>query len=235
MSFLFPRVLRAALVLFIGAACCVPSLLSQQVSHPAADVTATAKYYSYRHMLSPTQKKELEYILVRASNGEIKTVFNACDVCYSADKGYSQNGTMLRCNNCGNRFPIDGLGNPGTSGTCNPGYLPHSLQGDQVVITVADLLTGLYYFPIESVTGVDTPPVSRGFDVAVRDRRTLSVTLPDEAPRGFQIVSMNGRVLMNAEQASRSVSLDVSRLAAGAYLLVVRQGVSLDTRGFLLY
>jgi hypothetical protein len=46
-----------------------------------------------------------------------------------------------------------------------------------VVITVADLLTGLYYFPIESVTGVDAPPATRGFDLAVRDRRTLSVML----------------------------------------------------------
>ena len=54
---------------------------AQTVSHPTVEITTAAKHYTYVHMLSATEKKDIEYIIVRASDGEIKTVFNACDVC----------------------------------------------------------------------------------------------------------------------------------------------------------
>jgi hypothetical protein len=218
-------------LLLLGAA----SAGAQTVSHPTAEITVTAKHYTYVHMLTATEKKDIEYIIVRASNGDVKTVFNACDVCYLADKGYSQSGGDLRCNNCGNRFAIDTLGGRNTAGTCHPGYLPHRIEGDQVVIDVADLIVGAYYFRTQSVTGIGGPAEEIPGTVSLRqNRRELIITLPADAQREFHIFAMNGQLRGTFTDASRIVRIPLAGMVPGAYVLAIVEGKALSTNVFVV-
>lgn len=207
---------------------------AQTVSHPVSEITTVAKHYSYAHMISSTEKKDLEYIIVRASDGEIKTVFDACDVCYLAYKGYSQSGSDLRCNNCGNRFAIDTLGGRNTAGTCHPGYLPHRIEGDQVVIEVADLIVGAYYFKLQTVTGLgDSPGVADALSIR-QNGRELTVTLQMDASRSYHIFSIDGQLLRTLTDASRIVRIPLEGFIPGAYVLAIEEAKQMTSKVFLV-
>jgi uncharacterized membrane protein len=56
---------------------------------------------------------------VKAPDGTVRTAFNTCQVCYRSGKGfYKQQGTVLVCQNCGNRFRMNQVEK--RSGGCNP-------------------------------------------------------------------------------------------------------------------
>lgn len=62
---------------------------------------------------------EMEVIAVKDEKGTIRTAFNTCQICYDSGNGYyKQEGDKLVCQNCGNSFTMDQVGN--TSGGCNP-------------------------------------------------------------------------------------------------------------------
>ncbi len=105
---------------------------------PVSDISKNAQFYSY---------ERIEYFVVEDKSGDVKTAFNACDVCYGAKKGYSQKGEDMVCNNCGNHYSISGLGTKNLrGGGCWPGYLPSKVEGDYLVIEKSDLETGRYRF-----------------------------------------------------------------------------------------
>lgn len=207
---------------------------AQVVMHPLSEISPTVKYYSYDYLLSSTQMKKIKYMIVLASNSDVKTVFNACDVCYQANKGYSQSGTDVRCNNCGNRFTIDGLGNKNTSGTCNPGYLPHSIEGDQVVLKISDLLTGAYYFPTETITSVDSPPLTSDAVQLIQTSQELTVLLPQDRRRTFRIYGIDGRLLTTRAASSRTVRIVLAGYTPGAYFLVIADAGEVVSKRFLV-
>jgi uncharacterized membrane protein len=61
----------------------------------------------------------LEVLVVKAPDGTIRTAFNTCQVCYGSGRGfYKQQGTVLVCQNCGNRFRMSQV--EVRSGGCNP-------------------------------------------------------------------------------------------------------------------
>jgi uncharacterized membrane protein len=105
---------------------------------PLSDISEKAKFYEY---------EGIRYFVIKASDGSIKTAFDACDVCYSSRKGYRQEGNYMICNNCGNKYPIDGLGTENKrGGGCWPGYLPSSIEGDNLLIKASDIEKGEYRF-----------------------------------------------------------------------------------------
>lgn len=89
--------------------------------------------------------REITFFMVKAADGSVKTAFDACDSCYKFKKGYEQQGDKMHCNNCNKNFPIDRLG-PNATGGCNPGYLPHQVNGNNIAIRVDDLKGGMHYF-----------------------------------------------------------------------------------------
>ena len=89
--------------------------------------------------------KEIAFFAVKASDGSVRTAFDACDACYRSKKGYEQQGDKLKCNNCNQKFAVNRLG-PNATGGCNPGYLPHQLNGGAVSIKASDLKEGARYF-----------------------------------------------------------------------------------------
>src|SRR3990167_6829294 len=111
---------------------------SDSIKIPLSEISKKAEFYDY---------KGIEYFVVKSDSGGVKTAFNACDVCYNAKKGYRQEGNDMVCNNCGNHYPISGLGTRNLrGGGCWPGYLPSSVEGDYLSIKKSDLESGRYRF-----------------------------------------------------------------------------------------
>ena len=64
------------------------------------EITATAKFYQYK-----VDGVLIEILALRAPDGTVRTALNTCQVCYSSGRGwYKQEGDVLVCQNCGNRF-----------------------------------------------------------------------------------------------------------------------------------
>jgi uncharacterized membrane protein len=81
---------------------------------PVSEVSNTVRFYP-----AEIDGIELEALAVKASDGSIRTAFNTCQVCYSSGRGYYvQEGDLLICQNCGNRFAMDDV--EVTRGGCNP-------------------------------------------------------------------------------------------------------------------
>lgn len=105
---------------------------------PVSGISSSAKFYDYQGT---------EYFVVKDKFGNVKTAFNACDVCYKSKKGYSQKGEDMVCNNCGNHYVISGLGTKNLrGGGCWPGYLPSKIEGNHLVIKKSDFNAGAYRF-----------------------------------------------------------------------------------------
>jgi hypothetical protein len=64
-------------------------------------------------------KTNLEVMAVKASDGTIRTAFNTCQVCNGSPRAYyKQEGDVVVCQNCGNRFSMDMI--EVQRGGCNP-------------------------------------------------------------------------------------------------------------------
>jgi uncharacterized membrane protein len=112
------------------------------VKIPLSQITEKADFHEYS-----VGGTDIEYFVVRDKNGEVKTAFNACDVCHRSKKGYRQEGDDMICNNCGNYYAIEGLGTKNQAGGgCWPGYLPSTIEGDSLVIKKSDLEKGKFRF-----------------------------------------------------------------------------------------
>jgi uncharacterized membrane protein len=109
---------------------------------PLSAVSTKAQWFDYN-----SNGVNIRYYVVQAKDGSVKTAFDACDVCYRSKKGYRQSGGDMICNNCGNYYPISGLGTKNLKGGgCWPGYLPRDIEGDYIVIKKSDLEAGRYRF-----------------------------------------------------------------------------------------
>lgn len=89
--------------------------------------------------------KEIAFFAVKTPDGSYKTAFDACDSCFRDRKGYEQQGDMMNCKNCNQKFAISRLG-PNATGGCNPGYLPSKSNGNFILISLSDLKNGARYF-----------------------------------------------------------------------------------------
>lgn len=98
-----------------------------------------AQHFTYVHDGEP-----IEFFVLKSIDGVIRAAFNACDVCYGAKRGYSQDGEAMICNNCGLSFPANRINI--VQGGCNPAPLDRQIEGDELVINVADLATGARFF-----------------------------------------------------------------------------------------
>ncbi|MDR0851046.1 MAG: DUF2318 domain-containing protein [Clostridiales Family XIII bacterium] len=86
----------------------------QDIVINVGDITETARFY-------PTEVDgtAVEILALRAPDGTIRTAFNTCQVCYGSGKGYYvQDGDVLVCQNCKNRFKASQV--EVISGGCNP-------------------------------------------------------------------------------------------------------------------
>ena len=110
------------------------------VTIPVADLAdGQAKYYAY-----DAGGVEVKYFVMKSSDGEYRAAFDACDVCYANKKGYTQQGDVMVCNNCGQQFDSTQINE--VRGGCNPSPIERSVDGQNLVLKTADLQTGVKYF-----------------------------------------------------------------------------------------
>lgn len=106
---------------------------------PTSEISGTAGFYPVT-----VDGEEMEVLAAKASDGTIRTAFNTCQVCYDSGRGYyQQEGDVLVCQNCGNRFGMDQV--EIESGGCNPWPI---FDGDKTV--TEDAITISYDFLHES-------------------------------------------------------------------------------------
>lgn len=98
-----------------------------------------AHHYTYK-----SNGKEINFFVVMSRDGVIRAAFDACDVCFPAKKGYTQQGDYMICNNCGRKFHSARINV--VKGGCNPAPLNRAIKGDNLVIRVDDILSGGGYF-----------------------------------------------------------------------------------------
>ncbi len=115
---------------FVSAAASTPAPLPDLVIKKA-DVTAKVRFYPYK--LGATT---MEVLALRAPDGTVRTAFNTCQVCYSSGRGYYvQDGDVLVCQNCGNRFKAAQV--ELIKGGCNPVPITRDLKTETAdVITI---------------------------------------------------------------------------------------------------
>jgi uncharacterized membrane protein len=118
---------------------------SINVSHEAVKIPlekvsdGTAQFFYYT-----IGGKDIKFFVLKSSDGVIRAAFDTCDVCYPEKKGYRQEGDFMVCNNCGQKFQSILINV--RKGGCNPVPLDRTVEGSNVVIKVADIQKGAFYF-----------------------------------------------------------------------------------------
>ena len=111
------------------------------VTHPVSlFAEGKAKHFEFQAGNGITVK----YFVLKSSDGVIRAAFDACDVCWPSGKGYYQEQDKMVCRNCGKRFSSVKINE--VKGGCNPAPLNRKIDGDNLVIRVADILEGQPYF-----------------------------------------------------------------------------------------
>ena len=104
---------------------------------PKKEVTETAKFYQYK-----LDGVLIEVLALRAPDGTVRTAFNTCQVCYHSGRGYYvQQGDVLVCQNCRNRFKASQV--ELIKGGCNPVPITADLKTETAdTITIPKALFG---------------------------------------------------------------------------------------------
>ena len=118
----------------------IPNATTSQVSYPVALFQdGQARHFEHR-----ADGLTVKYFILKSSDGVIRAAFDACDVCWPAGKGYYQDDDHMVCRNCGRRFASVRVNE--VKGGCNPAPLYRTVEGDQLVILVKDILDGKQFF-----------------------------------------------------------------------------------------
>ena len=116
------------------------SSTANQVAYPVSHFDdGNARHYEYK-----TDDFTIKYFIIKSSDGVLRAAFDACDVCWPAGKGYFQQGDVMVCRNCGRKFASILVNE--VKGGCNPAPLTRTVEGDQLIIKVKDILEGKQYF-----------------------------------------------------------------------------------------
>lgn len=83
------------------------------------------------------------FFVLKSKDGVIRAAIDACDVCYRAGKGYEQDGDFMVCLNCGMRFASNRINE--VKGGCNPAPLTRTVEGNTLVIAMADIDQNSWY------------------------------------------------------------------------------------------
>jgi uncharacterized membrane protein len=91
-----------------------------------------------------SEGRQVHYFALRSRDGAYRAALDACDVCFKSNRGYRQEADQMVCNNCGQKFASDKIGE--VKGGCNPHPLAHMEEAGFMVIRKADIVAGKEYF-----------------------------------------------------------------------------------------
>lgn len=145
---MFTRITSAFMLATLYGMFVVSTLSTAAHAVPPTQVTYPENTFANGKARHFTYKTEdgvaIRYFILKSSDGVIRAAFDACNVCWPENKGYSQKGDVMVCNNCGRRFPSARINE--VHGGCNPVSLNRKVERDTVILYVADLLKGKHYF-----------------------------------------------------------------------------------------
>lgn len=98
-----------------------------------------AHFFTYKY-----DGKNINFFVLKSSDGVIRAAFDACDICYKERKGYRQEGDYMVCNNCRQKFPSIRIND--VKGGCNPAPLNREVSGKYILLKVQDIKKGNFYF-----------------------------------------------------------------------------------------
>jgi len=83
--------------------------------------------------------KTIYFFVVKDKTGVYRAAANACQVCFDARMGFSQEGDFMVCNTCGNKYPLDKIATE--KGGCNPGPINPNIkvENGKIIISQSDL------------------------------------------------------------------------------------------------
>jgi uncharacterized membrane protein len=111
-----------------------------EVSLPVSELSGKARFYEYK----AESGKTVRFFAMKSPDGVYRAALDACDVCFHAKKGYSQEGEDMVCNNCGMHFPSAQINE--VKGGCNPMGLERKVAGDRLNLSARELEAGASYF-----------------------------------------------------------------------------------------
>jgi uncharacterized membrane protein len=111
--------------------------INGQVSIPENEVS-DGELHRY---LVNLENKEIRFLVLRKPDGKIIAALDACQIC--GPVGFYQTGNQIICKNCSAPINAQSVGQPGG---CNPIPLKSSNDGNQIVISQADLAANLPIF-----------------------------------------------------------------------------------------
>jgi len=91
-----------------------------------------------------SEGRQLYYFALKSQDGAYRAALDACDVCFKSNRGYRQEGDLSVCNNCGQTFPSNRIGE--IKGGCNPHPLARRTTDGYLVIQKADIAERADYF-----------------------------------------------------------------------------------------
>lgn len=91
-----------------------------------------------------SEGRQLYYFALKSPDGAYRAALDACDVCYRMNRGYRQELDQMVCNNCGQKFASDKIGE--MKGGCNPHPLARGIEGQYLVIRKAEIVARKDYF-----------------------------------------------------------------------------------------
>lgn len=97
-----------------------------------SDITSKATFVNY-----VVDDVNIQFIVVRGTDGVVRIAFNTCEVCNpSPNAFFLQKDNYFECQNCGNRFSIDEIGE--VTGGCNPAPVSEKIMEDDKIIIDGD-------------------------------------------------------------------------------------------------
>jgi len=91
-----------------------------------------------------SEGRQFYYFALKSRDGAYRAALDACDVCFQSNRGYRQEGDLMVCNNCGQTFPSNRIGE--IKGGCNPHPLAWRIEGQNLVIGKAEIVSRKDYF-----------------------------------------------------------------------------------------
>ncbi len=135
----------AILLVILVSGCTSPDVTGDVVAGSdvmlisVSDIGSQARWYEYN-----SGGATVRFFAVKASDGSIKTAFDACDVCYPEKRGYRQDGDFMICNNCGQSFHETKINI--IRGGCNPAPVDRIFDNQFVYVSIDSLQQGAAYF-----------------------------------------------------------------------------------------
>jgi uncharacterized membrane protein len=117
------------------------------IAIPLSGISSSATWYQYA-----ANGTTLRFFAVMEANGTVHTAFDICTKCYKAHMGFRQEPVsmnMMTENCCNMVFPIANITADGcSSNMCHPTFLPSTVIGDQVVMSIQDFNDKAYLFKV---------------------------------------------------------------------------------------